>query len=81
MPTFNPTESEALTLAIRKEFKEMKGKENRKSSIVVKGLELPSGKEIVGIFEVVWKYNLGRDEVLQLSDIVCISRDKKLYRP
>ena len=59
----------------------MEEREKRKSSLVVKGLELPSGKEIVGIFEDVWKYNLGRDEVLQLSDIVWISRDKKLYRP
>ena len=31
------------------------------------------------VFEDVWKYILGPDEFLQLSDIVCISRDKKLY--
>ena len=30
-------------------------------------------------FEDVWKYILGSNEVLQLSDIVYISRDKKLY--
>ena len=28
----------------------------------------------------VWKYILGPNEVLQLTDIVCINRDKKLYR-
>ena len=31
------------------------------------------------VFDYVCKYILGPDKVLQLSDIVCISRDKKLY--
>ena len=41
------------------------------------GSEVPSGKEFVEVFEDVWKYILGPDKVLQLSDTVCISRDKK----
>ena len=55
-------------------------REKRNSSIVVKGLEVPSGREIMEVFEDVWKYILGLDKVLQLSDIICIRRDKKLYR-
>ena len=58
----------------------MEEREKRKSSMVVKGLEMPSGGEFVEDFEDVWKYILVPDKVLQLSDIVCISRDKKLYR-
>ena len=50
-----------------------------KSSIVVKGLEVPSGRELVEIFEDVWKYIIGSDKVLQ-KDIVCINRNEKLYR-
>ena len=42
---------------------------------------MPSGREFVEVFEDVWKYILGSDKVLQLSDTVCISRNKKLYRP
>ena len=45
----------------------------------MKDLEVPSGRKFVEIFEDVWKHILGPDKVLQLSDIVCISRDKKIY--
>ena len=76
----NQTESEALRLAIREEVKEMKEREKIKSSIVVNGLEVPSGRQFVEMFEDVWKYILGTNKVLQLSDIVYINRDKKLYR-
>ena len=38
-----PTKSEALRFAIREEVKELEEGEKRKSSIVVKGLEVPSG--------------------------------------
>ena len=51
-----------------------------KSSIVVKSMEVPSSSEFVEVFQDVWKYILGPDKVLQLSDIICISRNKKLYR-
>ena len=37
-----------------------------------------SSREFVEVFEDVWKYILGSAKVLQLSDTVCISRDKKL---
>ena len=46
----------------------------------MEGLEVPSGREIVEVFEEVQKHILGPDKVLQLSNIVCISRDEKLYR-
>ena len=76
----NPTESEDLRFAIREEVKEMEEREKKKFSIVLKGLEVPSGIVFVEVFEDVWKYILGPDEVLQLFDIICISRDKILYR-
>ena len=57
----------------------MEERDKRKSSIVVRGLEMPSGRAFVEVLEGVWKYILGPDEVLQLSNIVCITRDKKLY--
>ena len=41
---------------------------------------MPSGREFVEVFEDVWKYTFGSDKVLQLSNIVCISRHKKVYR-
>ena len=44
----------------------------------MKGLEVPTGREFVEVFEDVWKHILGPDKVLQLSDINRISRDKKL---
>ena len=52
----------------------MEERGKRKSSIVVKGLEVPSGREFVEVFEDVWKHILGPDKVLQLSDIVCINK-------
>ena len=52
----------------------MEEREKRKSSIVVKGMQVPSGREFVQVFEVVWKCILGPDKVLQLSDIVCINK-------
>ena len=70
----NTTESEALRLAIREEVKEMKDREKMKSSIVVKGLEVPSNMD----FGYVWKYILGPNKVLQLFDIVCIGRGMRL---
>ena len=47
----NPIESVALRLAIREEVREMVERVNRKSSIVVKSLEVPSGREFVEVFE------------------------------
>ena len=41
---------------------------------------MPPGAEFVDVFEDVLKHILGPEEVLQLSDIVCISRNKKLYK-
>ena len=40
---------------------------------------MPSGREFVDVSEDVWKYILGPGKVIQLSVIVCISRDKELY--
>ena len=57
----------------------MEEMKERNSSIVVKGLEVPSGREFVEVFEDVWNNILGPDKVMQLSDIVCISRDKKIH--
>ena len=54
----NPTESEVIRLAIIEEVKEMEEREKKKTSIVVKGLEVPSGTEFVEVFENVWKYLL-----------------------
>ena len=47
----NPTESEALRLTIRGEIKEIEEREKRKTSIFVKSLEMPSGREFVLVFE------------------------------
>ena len=57
----------------------MEEMKERNSSIVVKGLEVPSGREFVEVFEDVWNNILGPDKVMQFSDIVCISRDKKIH--
>ena len=40
---------------------------------------MPPGRKFVEVFENVWKYILGPDDVLQLSDIVCIARNMQLY--
>ena len=76
----NPTESKALRLTIREEVKEVKERQKRKSTIVVKSLKVLSGRELVEVFYDVWKYILGTEKVLQLSDIVSISRDMKPHR-
>ena len=53
----NQTESETLRLAIIAEIKEMKEREK----IVVKGFEVPSGREFMEVFMDVWKHILGPD--------------------
>ena len=58
----------------------MEERENRKASSNLKGLEVSSGRESLKIFEDVCRYIFGPGEVLQLCDIVCISRDKKMFR-
>ena len=77
---FNQTESEALRLTIREEVNEVEERQKRKSMLVVKSLEVLSGRELVEVFYDVWKYILGTEKVLQLSDIVSISRDMKPHR-
>ena len=72
----NPIQSEDLKLAIRQELKAMKEREKR---IIVKGLEVPSGREFVKVFQDFWKYISGPDKNFPFSDIVCINRDKKLH--
>ena len=67
-------------LIIREKVREMDDREKRKSLMVVNYLEVPSGREFVEVFEDVWKHILGPDKVFYLSEIVCISRDNKLYR-
>ena len=57
----NPTEPQALRLAIRDEVKEIEEREKRKSSIVVKGLEVASGREFVKVIEECLKYILNLD--------------------
>ena len=47
-----PSESEALRLTIKRKLRKWKReREKRKSSKVVKGLEMPSGREFVEVFE------------------------------
>ena len=47
----NPTDSEVIRLAIREEVKEMEERVKRNSSIVVKSLKVPSGREFVEVIE------------------------------
>ena len=61
-------------------LQEMEERE-KTSLIVVKGLEVTSCTEFVEVFEDFEKYILSPDKVLQLSDIVSISRDKKHSLP
>ena len=49
--TIKPNESEALRLTVREEVKEIDEREKRKSSIVVKGLEVPFFRQFVEVFE------------------------------
>ena len=45
-----PTVSEALRFTIREEVKEMEEEDKEESSIVLKGLEVPSGREFVEVY-------------------------------
>ena len=65
---------------MREEVKELEESEKRKILIVVKGFEVPSVREFMEVFEDFWKCILGPDKVLQFSEIVCIRKDKKIYR-
>ena len=55
----NPSAWEALRLTIREEVMEMEEREKGKSLIVLKDLEVPSGREFVEVFEDDKKYILG----------------------
>ena len=69
-----------LRVTIREEVREMEERDKRKDSIVVKGLDVPDGRSFQDVFQEVGKCVLGSEASFNLVDVVCISREKKLYR-
>ena len=81
MPTLSTQLSwKPLDLLIERRLRKWKREREEEVFDILKGLEVPSGREFVEVFEDACKYVLDPDKVLQLSDIVCINRDKKFYR-
>ena len=69
---------EHFKTAVREEVREMEERQKRKTSIIIRGLDVDSVDHVRQTFEPVARSIVGG--TVELSDIVCISREKKLFR-
>lgn len=69
---------EDLRVVIREEMREMEERNKRKSSIIIRGMDVPTTTHLNEQFQQVATHLLSCQ--VPLSSVVCISREKKLYR-
>ena len=79
-PPSSSTESDRdhLRTLIREETRELEERSKRKSSIIIRGLDVHDAASVGVAFDPVSRHIVGSS--ITLSDVTCISRDKKLYR-
>lgn len=69
-----------MRFLMRQEIREMSERQKRVSSLIVRGIVSQDNAQFRERFALITSFLLGADTVVDVSDIVCISREKRLYR-
>lgn len=73
-----PGDVDMVRASIREEVREVEEQNKRKNSVIVRGLNVANEEEAGEKFKEVTRTLIGRE--ISLSDVVCISRNKEMYR-
>ena len=77
-PVKGSSDESKLRILIREEAREMAEREKRKASIIIRGVNAQSVASFRPVFNGISSFLIGSE--VALSDIVCISKEKKLFR-
>ena len=76
--TQGPMNNEHLRVCVRDEIREMDERKKRKSTVIIRGVNVDSANAIKEAFHPISEFVLGHR--VELLDITCVSSAKKIYR-